>query len=101
MDETMNKNADLYDYSTTKVEPRLKRTRADRVGDRDEVTSRDVARIAARALKRPQSVTYDEIQALAASCLTQRPSKRKPPVTRATVMIGETEWEMTLKPKEW
>lgn len=40
---------------------------------RNEMTSEDVGRIAARALRNPSSITAAEIQALAGSCLTQRP----------------------------
>lgn len=42
-----------------------------------ELTSAQVGRLAARALKRPEGLSYDEIKALAASALTQRPNKVK------------------------
>lgn len=41
------------------------------------VTSPEVARIAAKALHDPKSLTEDEIKSLAASCLSQTPSKNK------------------------
>jgi hypothetical protein len=42
---------------------------------RDETTSEDVAKIAARVLSRPETATLDEIKKLAASALTQRKPK--------------------------
>lgn len=40
-----------------------------------EVTSKDVAALAARALRHPGSLTLAEIQTLAGSVLTQRPDR--------------------------
>lgn len=45
---------------------------------RNEKTSKKVAAIAARALRDPGSLTHDEIKAIAASALTQRPDKKAP-----------------------
>lgn len=42
---------------------------------RNEMTSEEVGRLAARALRNPTSLTPEEIQALAGSCLTQRPDR--------------------------
>lgn len=42
---------------------------------RSEMTSEEVGRLAARALRNPTSLTPEEIQALAGSCLTQRPDR--------------------------
>jgi hypothetical protein len=41
------------------------------------VTSPEVSRIAAKALRDPMSLTGDEIKSLAASCLSQTPHKNK------------------------
>jgi hypothetical protein len=40
-----------------------------------ELTSEEVGKIAARALRNPASISEAEIQALAGSCLTQRPDR--------------------------
>lgn len=42
---------------------------------RHEVTSKRVAAIAAKGLKAPSTLTCQEIKALCASVLTQRPAK--------------------------
>lgn len=39
---------------------------------RDETTSAEIASLASRALRAPDTVTHDEIRKLAASALTQR-----------------------------
>lgn len=44
----------------------------------NEKTSKDIASIASKGLKNPGSLTKPEIQALAASALTQTPDKPKP-----------------------
>jgi len=65
-----------------------------------EATGPDVGKIAARAMRKPQSLNLDEIQALAASALTQRPNRKKPMMVRAMLEIGGRRWELTLKPLE-
>ena len=45
---------------------------------RNEVTSEEVARIAARGLKIPKNLTAKEIRSVCASVLTQRPDKPPP-----------------------
>jgi hypothetical protein len=42
-----------------------------------EVTSPKVAKIAAKALRDPKSLTEEEIKSMAASLLTQTPNKNK------------------------
>ena len=44
---------------------------------KNEFSSAKVAKIAARAMTHPESLTMEEIKALAASVLTQRPNKIK------------------------
>lgn len=46
-----------------------------------EVTSARVASIAARGLRDPGSLSHDEIKALCASALTQRPNRVKAAVS--------------------
>lgn len=43
----------------------------------NEKSSKQVAKLAARALKKPESLTLDEIKILAASVLTQAPDRKK------------------------
>lgn len=63
-----------------------------------EATGPDVGKIAARAMRKPQSLTLDEIQALAGSALTQRPNRKKPMMVRHVIEIDGRPWEFTLKP---
>ena len=65
-----------------------------------EATGPDVGKIAARAMRKPQSLSLDEIQALAASALTQRPNRKKPMMVRHIIEIDGRPWELTLKPLE-
>lgn len=62
--------ARLDDPEPVLEDPMAKQSRA-------EVSSARVAAIAARALKAPSSLTMAEIKALAASVLTQRPTRRR------------------------
>ena len=43
----------------------------------NEKTSAQVAQIASKAMKNPQSLTPDEVQALAASVLSQAPDRQQ------------------------
>lgn len=63
-----------------------------------EATGPDVGKIAARAMRRPQSLSLDEIKALAGSALTQRPNRKKPMMVRHIIEIDGRRWEFTLKP---
>ncbi len=42
-----------------------------------EYTSAQIGRIAAKGIKRPTSLSSDEIRAVCASALTQRPDRKK------------------------
>ena len=44
---------------------------------RNEKTSERIAKLAAKALKHPESLTEHEIQEIAGSALTQRPDHKK------------------------
>lgn len=44
---------------------------------KNEKTSKDVASIASKLLKNPNSATPSQIKKVAASALTQRPNKKK------------------------
>jgi hypothetical protein len=45
------------------------------MSERNEVTSKEIASLAAKALREPESLSFAEIRRLAASNLTQRPDR--------------------------